>query len=450
MTYEFSREEWETCIKVLNHLKNDPFNNPDNELFSGLIRKIAKNAKKERNKPVLTKAREEDVATLRSSVIAQNAINNTALFDDSLKEKQPYKRLNRPKNCYACHAAYRDVHFFYSRMCPTCAEDNYDHRFRTIDLSGRIALVTGGRIKVGYATALKLLRAGALVLVTTRFPALAYDTFQTEDDFDQWKDRLNIYGLDLKNLNAVQDFVAFYKSEYKVLDILINNAAQTIKYTDDYYRPLVQKEQALLPAHTGPYLIENQTPVLQSQRHLGEHKDFQDFALNRFGQPVDTRDKNSWNATLEEVSLYELLEASLINQISPYTLIKELKLHLDASKYERKFIINVTSSEGQFSYKNKTCSHPHTNMTKAALNMLTRTSAQEYVLDDIYMYAVDVGWISTGATEPTRQAQFERGYIPPLDPVDGAARILHPIISGIRNKPMNVGVLLKNYEVSDW
>ena len=103
-----------------------------------------------------------------------------------------------------------------------------------------------------------------------------------------------------------------------------------------------------------------------------------ELKLNRFGQPVDLRDKNSWNATLEEVSMYELVEVNLINQISPYFLIKELTPLMKASTFKEKFIVNVTSSEGQFSYQNKTMYHPHTNMTKAALNMLTRTSAKEY------------------------------------------------------------------------
>ncbi|MEL7006821.1 MAG: SDR family oxidoreductase, partial [Bacteroidota bacterium] len=172
--------------------------------------------------------------------------------------------------------------------------------------------------------------------------------------------------------------------------------------------------------------------------------------LNRFGQPVDTRQKNSWNSTLEEVDITELLEVNLINQISPYILIKELTPLMQLSKFERKFIINVTSSEGQFSYKNKSIFHPHTNMTKASLNMLTRTSAREYEKNRIFMNAVDVGWVSTGANESLRKKQFEKGYIPPLDPVDGAARIMVPIVEGLAGEKLPVGKLLKNYKIVDW
>ena len=173
-------------------------------------------------------------------------------------------------------------------------------------------------------------------------------------------------------------------------------------------------------------------------------------SLNRFGQPVDNRTKNSWNSTLEEVGMVELLEVNLINQISPYFLIKELTPLLKASTFDKKFIINVTSSEGLFSYTNKTIFHPHTNMTKASLNMLTRTSGMEYEKYGIYMNVVDVGWVSTGAKEELRKKQFERGYIPPLDPVDGAARIMVPIIEGIENIKNPVGALLKNYKIENW
>ena len=89
-------------------------------------------------------------------------------------------------------------------------------------------------------------------------------------------------------------------------------------------------------------------------------------------------------------------------------------------------------------------------MTKAALNMLTHTSAKDYAQNKIFLNCVDVGWISTGAIEPLRKKQFEAGYIPPLDPVDGAARILHPIYEQLKNKKTIFGKLLKNYRITDW
>jgi len=450
--HNFSKEEWETCIKVLSELKNDPFNNPDNELFSGLIVKIHKAAKKLKRNKNTQERNQIDLDTLARSTISNLALNNKTTYSPGVKQTQHTDRvLNKSRHCYACNALYKHVHSFYSRMCPVCAQENYDHRFDAIDLRGRHVIITGGRVKLGYSTALKCLRNGAIVIVTTRFPGLALDQFKKEKDFKNWKDNLTLYGLDLRNLKAVETFVEYVKSNFESLDVLINNAAQTIKYTDTYYSPLVQQEEQEIARNIDNVkLVPNTTSVFQETQIITSNKTFEELGLNRFGQPIDNRLKTSWNSTLEEISMYELLEVNLINQISPYFLIKELTSWLKKSKFPQRFIINVTSSEGQFSYLNKTVYHPHTNMTKAALNMLTRTSAKAYEVDRIYMYAVDVGWISTGAKEELREKQFSKGYIPPLDSVDGAARIMHPIIEGIKEKPILVGVLLKNYKIEQW
>jgi len=175
--------------------------------------------------------------------------------------------------------------------------------------------------------------------------------------------------------------------------------------------------------------------------------------LTRFGLPVDNREKTSWNSRLTEIGLEELLEVNLISHISPYLLIDGLTPLMRQTKTGSRYIINVTSSEGQFSYGNKTIFHPHTNMTKAALNMLTRTSGKEYEEYGITMCAIDVGWISTGATEKLREKQFTEGYIPPLDSVDGAARILHPIVQHSQEYGFRTnfnGRLLKNYAIAEW
>ncbi|MNK76945.1 3-ketoacyl-(acyl-carrier-protein) reductase [compost metagenome] len=197
-------------------------------------------------------------------------------------------------------------------------------------------------------------------------------------------------------------------------------------------------------------MIANKTAVAAEVKSLEYgFEEKTEIALSRFGQPVDNREKTSWNSTLEEISMYELVEVNLINQIAPYFLIKELKPLFFNSEFNERFIVNVTSSEGIFSYTNKTIFHPHTNMTKAALNMMTLTSAKEFAEDSIYMTSVDVGWISTGAKESLRKKQFEEGYIPPLDSVDGASRIFDPIFQGINGKSI-FGVLLKNYKVTNW
>ena len=246
----------------------------------------------------------------------------------------------------------------------------------------------------------------------------------------------------------------YREEKYKTLDILINNAAQTIHYPENYYAPLIQLEQqqAKQLSHQ-THWQNNEIPVVSSNMQLPQQTFLQaelnDLPLSRFGQPIDHREKNSWNSRLEDIELKELLEVNLINHIAPYRLIQGLKPCLLQSTFSEKFIINITSSEGIFSYHNKTADHPHTNMTKAALNMLTRTTAQDFVKDQIYMCAVDVGWISTGAIEPLRQKQFDKGMIPPLDSVDGASRIMHPILTGFQGQHF-VGVLLKDYKIHPW
>ncbi|MFA8298794.1 MAG: SDR family NAD(P)-dependent oxidoreductase [Hyphomicrobiales bacterium] len=448
--HSFTLEEWETCIKVLKELKKNPLDNPDNQLLGGLITKIYKKAKKEQKNINEREQRKEDYNNIKNTTIIDNALNNTTVYSDTNKEKTTYTQLNTSKTCYCCYKEYTLLHSFYNKLCPDCAEENYHRRFIDADLKGRNVILTGGRVKVGFATALKLLRSNANLMLTTRFPGIALDSFKKEKDYNEWKDRLKVYGLDLRNLKAVSDFIEYYKSTHTHLDILINNAAQTIKYDEKYYSPLINQEQKLLQIHPEDIKI-NITPVVDSVKSIStSEKNDSEYQLTRFGQPVDTREKNSWNSTLEEISVPELLETNLINHISPYILIKELKPLMLSSEFSDKFIINVTSSEGIFSYINKTIHHPHTNMTKAALNMMTKTSAPDFIEDSIIMCAVDVGWISTGVNETIRNNQFERLIIPPLDPVDGASRILHPIIEKLERNTSFVGDLLKNYRVNEW
>jgi NAD(P)-dependent dehydrogenase (short-subunit alcohol dehydrogenase family) len=418
-------------------------------LFSGLITKIHKKAKKKSRREEYLQNKAADLATLQNSTISRNALKNTTLYSEGEQKPQYFKELQLSKNCYVCNGKYSTVHSFYSRLCPSCATANYENRFKGVDLTNRNVILTGGRVKIGYATALKFLRSNANLTLTTRFPAIALSQLQAEEDYDHWKDNLEVYGLDLRDLKAVEAFIQQYTTKHSYLDILVNNAAQTIKYPGRYYLPLLRTEQKLLKAFGGNPLLTANASELVSKKMLASSQEVK-TELNRFGNPVDTRNKNSWNSTLEEIPTTELLEVNLINHISPYLLIKGLSPLMRKSTSKYKFIINVTSSEGQFSYANKTIFHPHTNMTKAALNMLTRTSAKEYQRNNILMSAVDVGWVSTGAKEALRKRQFEEGYIPPLDSVDGASRIMHPIIEAIKNENRMVGTLIKNYREEIW
>lgn len=470
--FAFTDDEWNTCIKVLESLKNTPFDNPDNQLFKTLITSIHKKAKKElrkdesdtnTSKNAISKPQaksqqkhksnlkyQEDLEKIKQTSIISNAQSNTTFYTHENSDSQSFTELNNAKTCYCCSSKYKQLHFFYHKLCPDCASLNYTFRQIEPDFSNYQVIITGGRVKIGFSTALKFLRAGAKVLVSTRFPALALEQFAKESDSEQWKEKLTVYGLDLRNIDAVYRFVDFCKENFQYIDILVNNAAQTIKYAPDYYQPLIQHEQQKLLQFKDFRLIENKTPLFLKQEQLLESANLAEFKVNRFGQPIDFRAKNSWNSTLNEIGLEELLEVNFINHISPYILISELSSLMVKSVQKGTFIINVTSSEGQFSYANKTVFHPHTNMTKAALNMLTRTSSNDYIQKGIYMNAVDVGWISTGANEEKRSRLFEKLSIPPLDSVDGAMRIIHPILEIQKGRKDLFGKLLKNYKEVNW
>lgn len=449
MMRNFNQEEWEICLKVLYSLKEDPFDNPDNQTIKTLISAIHKQAKKHNKKGARAQKADIDHNSISKTSIVYNAQNNISEYTVSEEAYGEVQILQNGLRCYSCQTVYTQLHFFYHKLCPACAEINYGYRMHKHDFSNYNVVITGGRVKIGYAAVLKFLRSNANVILTSRFPALALEQLQLEKDYEQWKNRLTIYGLDLRNLKAVHAFISFCHSTFNGLDILINNAAQTIKYPSEYYHSLIAKENKLL-CQNQTNLFPNKTPVVFQQYNL-LYPDFETkIAVNRFGQPIDHRDNNSWNATLTGIPTEELLEVNLINHIAPYQLISGLKSLMLKSENQDRFIINVTSTEGQFSYPNKTIFHPHTNMTKAALNMLTKTSAGEFVKDSIFMTAVDVGWISTGVSETKRAHQFNNLRIPPLDPYDGASRIVHPISEVLKGNRSLFGVLLKDYQVVDW
>lgn len=449
--FPFSKTEWNACLKVLNALKDDPFNNPDNDSLKSLLQKVAKKARKADRKMARQVKVDADLKVQKESVIVANALSGKSSYSaqGNANPEPCFKSLHIPKKCYCCNATFDLAHFFYNRMCPDCATDNYEKRSLNKDLSGMTAVVTGCRVKVGYATSLKLLRNGVDVVGTTRFPALALEQYKNEPDYDQWQNRIKVYGLDLRVLKEIERFVEFVSEAFPQLDILINNAAQTIKYPDEYYSSLISSERELLRLEHSR-CFPNATPIGQDIKQIsleGELNNQSD--LTRFGQPVDYREKTSWNSSLSDISLVELIEVNLINQIAPFILIQSFKSMMERTTEAYSFVINVTSTEGLFDHQNKTHCHPHTNMTKASLNMITRTSSEEFSEDNILMNSVDVGWISTGASEKLRKQQFDRAYVPPLDSVDGASRIFNPIYRAL-DGDIEYGKLFKDYHHHQW
>jgi NAD(P)-dependent dehydrogenase (short-subunit alcohol dehydrogenase family) len=410
--------------------------------------------------------------------------------DDRPERPDDRAAFHQERACYVCKQPFVKMHRYYDSLCGACGDFNYAKREQTADLSGHYALVTGARVKIGFQASLKLLRAGAYVVVTTRFPVDAADRYSKERDFPVFRERLQIHGLDLRHTPSVDLFTRFLLERLPRLDHIVNNACQTVRRPAGFFQHLLAKEAeslAALPGEwRGPLASHHElrqalegsqgtqgvgalaaaaaqwhgegllhSAALSQRRYLDE--DFRSgeslFPADRYDedrQQIDLREINSWRLRLHEVETPELLEVQLVNAIAPYILNARLKPLMLRTPERHKHVVNVSAMEGQFYRATKTDKHPHTNMAKAALNMMTRTSAADFVKDGIHMNAVDTGWVTDEDPAAHAARKAELGFSPPLDIIDGAARIVDPIFAGRLTGTHVWGQFLKDYKPAPW
>ncbi len=389
----------------------------------------------------------------------------------------------RPKPCYMCKQDYTRVDAFYHQLCPACAALSHEKRDARTDLTGRRALLTGGRAKIGMYIALRLLRDGAHLTLTTRFPQDAARRFAAMPDSADWLGRLRIVGIDLRDPAQVVA-LAETVSAAGHLDIIVNNAAQTVRRSPGAYSALVAGEgEAYVPAvgaSSGPEVLTfdriseahpaslvgslattaphpagmaapddvRAAALRAGSASLARHE--AGTAVDAGGLLPDVTHVNSWTQVVGEVDPLELLEVQLCNATAPFILLTMLRPALAASPARRRYVVNVSAMEGVFGRGYKGPGHPHTNMAKAALNMMVRTSAAElFVSDRILMTAVDTGWITDERPHHTKLRLAREGFKAPLDLVDGAARVYDPIVRGEAGEDVH-GVFLKDFRPHPW
>ncbi|NUP32016.1 MAG: SDR family oxidoreductase [Streptomycetaceae bacterium] len=469
-------ERLATCLAVLRELDGLPTEHPDAIVVRNATSHIWKSLKERRRADRKAAVRANDDA-----VTAATATGSPDRIDDET-QGIPISTstvgalagiLQRSRGCYICKQRYVEVDAFYHQLCPRCAKENRERRDARTDLTGRRALLTGGRAKIGMYIALRLLRDGAHTTITTRFPNDAIRRFKAMPDSDEWIHRLRIVGIDLRDpaqVIALADSVA----EAGTLDILINNAAQTVRRTPQSYAALIAAEDGPLPAGELPesvtfgHIAGSGHVALPSASPAPDDLDPQALtalaltsgsatlarieagtAIDAGGLIPDLDASNSWIQRVHEVDPLELLEVQLCNVTAPFLLVSRLRPAMKAAPARRKYVVNVSAMEGVFQRGYKGAGHPHTNMAKAALNMLTRTSAEDLYADGILMTAVDTGWITDERPHPTKMRLHDEGFHAPLDLVDGAARVYDPVVRGEAGDDL-YGCFLKDYHPSNW
>ncbi|WP_374402975.1 SDR family NAD(P)-dependent oxidoreductase [Streptomyces sp. 35G-GA-8] len=468
-------ERMAVCLAVLDELDKLDVDHPDaitvRRATAGIYRTVKQRRRQERR--AAKTANDKAVTEATATGSAERIDDETqGLLPSSSAIGEIAGILQRPRSCYICKTRYTEVDAFYHQLCRRCAAENRARRDARTDLTGRRALLTGGRAKIGMYIALRLLRDGAHTTITTRFPGDAIRRFKAMPDSDEWIHRLKIVGIDLRDPAQVVALADSVAAEGP-LDILINNAAQTVRRSPQAYSELLAAESAPLPAGElpasqviGAFGSGAQAVLPAAGAEALSASDVTGLALvggsatlarieagtaiDAGGLVPDLHDTNSWVQTVSEVDAVELLEVQLCNSTAPFILISRLRPAMAAAEAARAYVVNVSAMEGVFSRGYKGAGHPHTNMAKAALNMLTRTSAQEmFESDGILMTAVDTGWITDERPHPDKMRLADEGFHAPLDLIDGAARVYDPIVRGESGEDL-YGCFLKDYAPANW
>lgn len=499
-------EDLEATLRVLAGLSDVSEDDPDFITVRNATARMIKAVKQARRSE-----RRAFIAESDAAVVAGTATGASDRIDDETRgltltataQAATAGTFAKARPCYICKQKYTLVDAFYHQLCPACAQLGHLKREARTDLRGKRALLTGGRAKIGMHIALRLLRDGAHTTITTRFPRDAVRRFAAMSDAGDWLHRLTVVGIDLRDPAQVVS-LADAVAAAGPLDVLINNAAQTVRRSPGAYAPLADAESVpiepgLWPEGRGPALLTfghardvhphaleesvaahpllasahsaevgtKRAATAQNAQRLTSlaltpgssslEKLADGSAIDAGGLVPDLHGVNSWVQGVGDVDALELLEVQLCNSTAPFILINRLRPQLAAAARGarkhgagRSYVVNVSAMEGVFGRGYKGPGHPHTNMAKAAVNMLTRTSAREmFESDAILMTSVDTGWITDERPHPTKVRLAEEGFHAPLDLVDGAARVYDPVVRGEAGEDL-FGVFLKDYGPSAW
>ncbi|MFF5505127.1 SDR family NAD(P)-dependent oxidoreductase [Streptomyces roseolus] len=475
-------ERLAVCLSVLDELEKIDVDHPDaiavRRATAGIYRMVKQRRRQERRAAKTAHDRAVTEATATGS--AQRIDDETeGILPSSVTEAGKIAGiLQRPRSCYTCKTRYVEVDYFYHQLCQDCAALNRAKRDVRADLTGKRALLTGGRAKIGMYIALRLLRDGAHTTITTRFPKDAIRRFKAMEDSAEWIHRLEVVGIDLRDPGQAVA-LAEQVAASGPLDILINNATQTVRRLPSAYAALVDGESAPLPAGELPAhhvigafnsgavdglaALPVGTSGLDAQKvadlalvagNAGLEQYQAGTAIDAGGLLPDVVESNTWVQTIDQISPVELLETQLCNYTSPFILISALRPSMAEAAAKaasgRAYVVNVSAMEGVFSRGYKGAGHPNTNAAKAAMNMVTRTSAQEmFETDKILMTSVDTGWITDERPHFEKLRLAEAGFHAPLDLVDGAARVYDPVVRGEAGEDL-YGVFLKDYFPGKW